>query len=92
MILNHDMKRCDIEVNLTLYAVYHFIDSNNLEREGPAKKGASKKKKKKKKTDAPLHTYIVVSRKIHVNPVSFLMLFFGNNKRIASKSSIFFHP
>ena len=49
------MKRCDIEVNLTLYAVYHFIDSNNLEREGPAKKGASKKKKNKK-TDAPLHT------------------------------------
>ena len=87
------MKGCDIEVNLTLSAVYHFIDSNNLEKEGPAKKGASKKKKKKKKkTDAPLHTYIVVSRKIHVNPVSFLMLFFGNNKRIASKSSIFFHP
>ena len=49
MILNHDMKRCDIEVNLTLYAVYHFIDSNNLEREGPAKKGASKKKKKKER-------------------------------------------
>ena len=48
MILNHDMKRCDIEVNLTLYAVYHFIDSNNLQKK-PAKKGASKKKKKKKR-------------------------------------------
>ena len=45
------MKGCDIEVNLTLSAVYHFIDSNNLEKEGPAKKGASKKKKKKKKED-----------------------------------------
>ena len=43
------MKGCDIEVNLTFYAVYHFIDSNNLEKEGPAKKGASKKKKKKER-------------------------------------------
>ena len=41
------MKGCDIEVNLTLYAVYHFIDSNNLQKK-PAKKGASKKKKKRK--------------------------------------------
>ena len=45
------MKGCDIEVNLTLSAVYHFIDSNNLEKEGPAKKGAKKKKKKKKKKE-----------------------------------------
>ena len=45
------MKGCDIEVNLTFYAVYHFIDSNNLEKEGPAKKGASKKKKKEEEED-----------------------------------------
>lgn len=41
------MRGCDIEVNLTLYAVYHFIDSNNLGKEGPTKKGASKNKQKK---------------------------------------------